>query len=154
MSETTTPDFAKGDGLLPAIVQHARTGEVLMLGYMDEAALAKTREVGLVTFFSRSKQRLWTKGETSGDTLTLVDVRMDCDADTFLVRAVPAGPTCHNGTTSCFGDDVAPPLGFLGELDALVASRQAERPQGSYTTKLFEGGIRRIAQKVDEAEVI
>jgi len=153
MSETTTPDFAKGDGLLPAIVQHARTGEVLMLGYMDEAALAKTREVGLVTFFSRSKQRLWTKGETSGDTLTLVDVRMDCDADTFLVRAVPAGPTCHNGTTSCFGDDVAPPLGFLGELDALVASRQAERPQGSYTTKLFEGGIRRIAQKVGEEGV-
>ncbi|MDQ7995335.1 MAG: bifunctional phosphoribosyl-AMP cyclohydrolase/phosphoribosyl-ATP diphosphatase HisIE [Luteibacter sp.] len=153
MSETTTPDFAKGDGLLPAIVQHARTGEVLMLGYMDEAALAKTREVGLVTFFSRSKQRLWTKGETSGDTLTLVDVRLDCDADTFLVRAVPAGPTCHNGTTSCFGDDLAPSLGFLGELDALVASRHAERPQGSYTTKLFEGGIRRIAQKVGEEGV-
>ncbi|SDH04715.1 bifunctional phosphoribosyl-AMP cyclohydrolase/phosphoribosyl-ATP diphosphatase HisIE [Dyella sp. 333MFSha] len=153
MSETTTPDFAKGDGLLPAIVQHARTGEVLMLGYMDEAALAKTREAGLVTFFSRSKQRLWTKGETSGDTLTLVDVRLDCDADTFLVRAMPAGPTCHNGTTSCFGDDVAPPLGFLGELDALVASRHAERPEGSYTTKLFEGGIRRIAQKVGEEGV-
>jgi phosphoribosyl-ATP pyrophosphohydrolase/phosphoribosyl-AMP cyclohydrolase len=153
MSGTTTPDFAKGDGMLPAIVQHAQTGEVLMLGYMDEAALTKTRELGLVTFFSRSKQRLWTKGETSGDTLTLVDVRVDCDADTFLVRAIPAGPTCHNGTTSCFGDDVAPPLGFLGELDALVASRHAERPEGSYTTKLFEGGIRRIAQKVGEEGV-
>lgn len=153
MSETTTPDFAKGDGMLPAIVQHALTGEVLMLGYMDEAALAKTRELGLVTFFSRSKQRLWTKGETSGDTLTLVDVRLDCDADTFLVRAIPAGPTCHDGTTSCFGDDVAPALGFLGELDALVASRHAERPEGSYTTKLFEGGIRRIAQKVGEEGV-
>ncbi|MGF6712239.1 phosphoribosyl-ATP pyrophosphohydrolase/phosphoribosyl-AMP cyclohydrolase [Luteibacter sp. W1I16] len=147
------PDFAKGDGLLPAIVQHARTGEVLMLGYMDEAALAKTRELGQVTFFSRSKQRLWTKGETSGDTLALVDARLDCDADTILVRALPAGPTCHTGTTSCFGDDVAPALGFLAELDALVASRHAERPQGSYTTTLFEGGIRRMAQKVGEEGV-
>jgi phosphoribosyl-ATP pyrophosphohydrolase/phosphoribosyl-AMP cyclohydrolase len=153
MSEMTTPDFAKGNGLLPAIVQHARTGEVLMLGYMDEAALAKTRELGLVTFFSRSKQRPWTKGETSGDTLTLVDLRIDCDADTLLVKAIPAGPTCHTGTTSCFGSDVAPSLGFLGELDALVASRHAERPEGSYTTTLFEGGIRRMAQKVGEEGV-
>ncbi|MGF6492842.1 phosphoribosyl-ATP pyrophosphohydrolase/phosphoribosyl-AMP cyclohydrolase [Luteibacter sp. 621] len=147
------PDFAKGDGLVPAIVQHARTGEVLMLGYMDEAALAKTRETGLVTFFSRSKQRLWTKGETSGDTLALVDLKIDCDADTLLVRALPAGPTCHTGTTSCFGDDVVPALGFLAELNALVASRHAERPEGSYTTKLFEGGIRRMAQKVGEEGV-
>ncbi len=148
-----TPDFAKGDGLLPAIVQHAQSGEVLMLGYMDEAALAKTRASGLVTFFSRSKQRLWTKGETSGDTLALIDIRLDCDADTFLVRAIPAGPTCHTGTTSCFGNDVAPALGFLAELDALVASRHAERPDGSYTTKLFDGGIRRMAQKVGEEGV-
>lgn len=148
-----TPDFAKGDGLLPAIVQHAQSGEVLMLGYMDEAALATTRTSGLVTFFSRSKQRLWTKGETSGDTLALVDIRLDCDADTFLVRAIPAGPTCHTGTSSCFGDDVKPALGFLAELDALVASRYAERPDGSYTTKLFEGGIRRMAQKVGEEGV-
>jgi phosphoribosyl-ATP pyrophosphohydrolase/phosphoribosyl-AMP cyclohydrolase len=148
-----TPDFAKGDGLLPAIVQHAQSGEVLMLGYMDEAALAKTRASGLVTFFSRSKQRLWTKGETSGDSLALVDIRLDCDADTFLVRAIPAGPTCHTGTTSCFGDDVKPSLGFLAELDALVASRHTERPDGSYTTKLFEGGIRRMAQKVGEEGV-
>jgi phosphoribosyl-AMP cyclohydrolase / phosphoribosyl-ATP pyrophosphohydrolase len=148
-----TPDFAKGDGLLPAIVQHAQSGEVLMLGYMDEAALATTRTSGLVTFFSRSKQRLWTKGETSGDTLALVDIRLDCDADTFLVRAIPAGPTCHVGTSSCFGDDVKPALGFLAELDALVASRYAERPDGSYTTKLFEGGIRRMAQKVGEEGV-
>ena len=147
------PDFAKGDGLVPAIVQHARTGEVLMLGYMDEAALAKTRETGLVTFFSRSKQRLWTKGETSGDTLALVDLKIDCDADTLLVLALPAGPTCHTGTTSCFGDDVVPALGFLAELNALVASRHAERPEGSYTTKLFEGGIRRMAQKVGEEGV-
>lgn len=148
-----TPDFAKGEGLVPAIVQHARTGEVLMLGYMDEAALAKTRDTGLVTFFSRSKQRLWTKGETSGDTLALVDVKIDCDNDTLLVRALPAGPTCHTGMTSCFGNDVAPALGFLAELDALVASRHAERPEGSYTTQLFEGGIRRIAQKVGEEGV-
>jgi phosphoribosyl-ATP pyrophosphatase (EC 3.6.1.31)/phosphoribosyl-AMP cyclohydrolase (EC 3.5.4.19) len=148
-----TPDFAKGEGLVPAIVQHARTGEVLMLGYMDEAALAKTRDTGLVTFFSRSKQRLWTKGETSGDTLVLVDVKIDCDNDTLLVRALPAGPTCHTGTTSCFGNDVVPALGFLAELDALVASRHAERPEGSYTTQLFEGGIRRIAQKVGEEGV-
>jgi phosphoribosyl-ATP pyrophosphohydrolase/phosphoribosyl-AMP cyclohydrolase len=147
------PDFAKGDGLLPAIVQHAHSGEVLMLGYMDDAALAKTRASGLVTFFSRSKQRLWTKGETSGDSLALVDIRLDCDADTFLVRAIPAGPTCHTGTSSCFGDDVKPSLGFLGELDALVASRHSERPDGSYTTKLFEGGIRRMAQKVGEEGV-
>jgi phosphoribosyl-ATP pyrophosphohydrolase/phosphoribosyl-AMP cyclohydrolase len=148
-----TPDFAKGGGLLPAIVQHARTGEVLMLGYMDAAALAVTRERGLVTFFSRSRQRLWTKGETSGNTLSVLDVRVDCDADTILVRALPAGPTCHNGTSSCFGDDVAPGLGFLAELDALVASRHAERPPGSYTTKLFDEGIRRIAQKVGEEGV-
>lgn len=147
------PDFAKGDGLVPAIVQHARTGEVLMLGYMDEAALDKTRETRLVTFFSRSKQRLWTKGETSGDTLALVDIKLDCDRDTLLVRALPAGPTCHTGTTSCFGNEVAPSLGFLAELDALVASRHAERPEGSYTTKLFEGGIRRMAQKVGEEGV-
>ncbi|MGN6479826.1 bifunctional phosphoribosyl-AMP cyclohydrolase/phosphoribosyl-ATP diphosphatase HisIE [Luteibacter sp.] len=148
-----TPDFTKGDGLVPAIVQHARTGEVLMLGYMDEAALAKTRDTGLVTFFSRSKQRLWTKGETSGDTLALVDLKIDCDNDTILVRAIPAGPTCHTGTTSCFGNDVVPSLGFLAELDALVASRHAERPDGSYTTRLFEGGIRRMAQKVGEEGV-
>jgi phosphoribosyl-ATP pyrophosphohydrolase/phosphoribosyl-AMP cyclohydrolase len=148
-----TPDFTKGDGLLPAIVQHAQSGEVLMLGYMDEAALARTRASGLVTFFSRSKQRLWTKGETSGDSLALVDIRLDCDADTFLVRAIPAGPTCHTGTSSCFGNDVKPSLGFLAELDALVASRHDERPDGSYTTKLFEGGIRRMAQKVGEEGV-
>jgi len=146
-------DFAKGDGLLPAIVQHARTGEVLMLGYMDEAALQATQAQRFVTFFSRSKQRLWTKGETSGHTLAVVDVRLDCDADTILVRALPAGPTCHNGTSSCFGDDVAPPLAFLAELDALVASRHDERPAGSYTTKLFEEGLRRIAQKVGEEGV-
>nr|WP_199038875.1 bifunctional phosphoribosyl-AMP cyclohydrolase/phosphoribosyl-ATP diphosphatase HisIE [Dyella sp. ASV24] len=146
-------DWAKGDGLLPVIVQHWLTGEVLMLGYMSAEALVATQESGHVTFFSRSKQRLWTKGETSGHVLVLKSVRMDCDADTLLVLAEPHGPTCHNGTSSCFGDEVQPPLGFLAELDALIAQRYVERPAGSYTTKLFEGGIRRMAQKVGEEGV-
>ena len=152
---TREPDWAKGDGLLPAIVQHWRSGEVLMLGYMNAAALAHTQASGNVTFYSRSKQRLWTKGESSGHLLALKSIRIDCDADTLLIQADPHGPTCHNGTSSCFGDgaDVRPPLGFLAELDALVAQRHAERPEGSYTTKLFDGGIRRIAQKVGEEGV-
>lgn len=143
-------DWTKGDGLLPAIVQHWLTGEVLMLGYMNAHALAQTQRSGHVTFFSRSRQRLWTKGESSGHVLVLQSIRVDCDADTLLVQAVPHGPTCHTGTSSCFGDDARPPLGFLAELDALVASRHAERPPGSYTTKLFEEGLRRMAQKVGE----
>ncbi|MGA0585737.1 bifunctional phosphoribosyl-AMP cyclohydrolase/phosphoribosyl-ATP diphosphatase HisIE [Dyella sp. KRB-257] len=146
-------DWAKGDGLLPAIVQHAQTGEVLMLGYMNAEALTATQQTGHVTFFSRSKQRLWTKGESSGHVLALQSIRVDCDADTLLVGALPHGPTCHTGTSSCFGNHVAPPLGFLAELDALVAQRDAERPAGSYTTRLFEGGVRRIAQKVGEEGV-
>ena len=146
-------DWPKGDGLLPAIVQHWLSGEVLMLGYMNAAALAETQRSGRVTFWSRSKQRLWTKGESSGHVLTLKSIRADCDADTLLLQAEPYGPTCHNGTSSCFGDGMRPPLGFLAELDALVARRDAERPQGSYTTKLFEGGVRRIAQKVGEEGV-
>ncbi|HXS02993.1 MAG TPA: bifunctional phosphoribosyl-AMP cyclohydrolase/phosphoribosyl-ATP diphosphatase HisIE [Rhodanobacter sp.] len=148
-------DWAKGDGLLPAIVQHWRSGEVLMLGYMNVEALAQTRSSGHVTFYSRGKQRLWTKGESSGHVLALKSIRIDCDADTLLIQADPHGPTCHTGTSSCFGDsaEVRPPLGFLAELDALVAQRHAERPEGSYTTKLFDGGIRRIAQKVGEEGV-
>ena len=146
-------DWSKGDGLLPAIVQHALTGEVLMLGYMNAEALQATQRTGRVTFFSRSKQRLWTKGESSGHVLALASIRVDCDADTLLVAAIPHGPTCHTGTSSCFGQSVRPPLGFLAELDALVAQRHAERPEGSYTTKLFEGGVRRIAQKVGEEGV-
>jgi len=146
-------DWPKGDGLLPAVVQHWLTGEVLMLGYMNAEALAATQSSGKVTFFSRSKQRLWTKGETSGHVLSLKSLRIDCDADTLLVQAEPHGPTCHTGTHSCFGDEVQPPLGFLAELDALIAQRHAERPAGSYTTSLFEGGIRRIAQKVGEEGV-
>jgi phosphoribosyl-ATP pyrophosphohydrolase/phosphoribosyl-AMP cyclohydrolase len=146
-------DWSKGDGLLPAIVQHAHTGEVLMLGYMNAEALEATQRTGRVTFFSRSKQRLWTKGESSGHVLELESIRVDCDADTLLVTAIPHGPTCHTGTSSCFGETVRPPLGFLAELDALVARRHAERPEGSYTTRLFEGGVRRIAQKVGEEGV-
>ena len=146
-------DWPKGDGLLPAIVQHWLTGEVLMLGYMNAEALAETQHSGKVTFWSRSKQRLWMKGESSGHVLVLKSIRVDCDTDTLLVLAEPQGPTCHLGTTSCFGAEVRPPLGFLAELDALVAQRCAERPQGSYTTSLFEGGVRRIAQKVGEEGV-
>ncbi|MBT2116816.1 bifunctional phosphoribosyl-AMP cyclohydrolase/phosphoribosyl-ATP diphosphatase HisIE [Dyella sp. LX-66] len=148
-------DWSKGDGLLPAVVQHWLTGEVLMLGYMNAEALAKTQDSGQVTFFSRSKQRLWTKGESSGHVLALKSLRVDCDRDTLLVQVEPQGPTCHLGTSSCFGEqvEVAPPLGFLAVLDRLVERRHVERPEGSYTTSLFEGGIRRMAQKVGEEGV-
>ena len=159
MSDSNTDfsrlDWAKGDGLLPAIVQHWLSGEVLMLGYMNAGALAQTQASGKVTFYSRSKQRLWTKGESSGHVLALKSVRIDCDADTLLVQADPRGPTCHTGTSSCFGEsaDVRPPMGFLAEIDELVAQRHVERPPGSYTTQLFDGGIRRMAQKVGEEGV-
>ena len=146
-------DWSKGDGLLPAVVQHWCSGAVLMLGYMDRAALEQTLQSGKVTFFSRSKQRLWIKGETSGHMLLLKALHADCDADTILVLADPQGPTCHLGNASCFGDAATPELAFLAELDALVAQRERERPAGSYTTTLFEGGARRIAQKVGEEGV-
>ena len=146
-------DWEKSDGLVPVIVQHWLTGEVLMLGYMDEKALALTQTSSKVTFYSRSKQRLWTKGESSGHVLHLKSIRVDCDGDTLLVMADPHGPTCHLGTRSCFGNDVRPPLGFLAQLDALVESRKNEMPEGSYTTKLFDSGTRRIAQKVGEEGV-
>jgi phosphoribosyl-ATP pyrophosphohydrolase/phosphoribosyl-AMP cyclohydrolase len=154
-TDTRRLAWAKADGLLPAIVQHWLSGEVLMLGYMNAEALTQTEASGHVTFYSRSKQRLWTKGESSGHVLALKSIRIDCDADTLLIQADPHGPTCHNGTNSCFGGsaDVRPPLGFLAELDALVEQRHAERPEDSYTTKLFDGGIRRIAQKVGEEGV-
>ena len=157
MSDSNTDinrlDWAKGDGLLPAIVQHWLTGEVLMLGYMNAAALAQSVASGHVTFYSRSKQRLWTKGESSGHMLALKSIH--CDADTLLIHADPHGPICHTGTSSCFGEsaEVCPPMGFLANLDALVAQRRVERPAGSYTTKLFDSGIHRIAQKVGEEGV-
>jgi len=148
--ELQSLDWAKGDGLLPAIVQDASNLRVLMLGYMNAEALAATRSSGHVTFYSRSKQRLWKKGETSGHVLELVSLQVDCDNDTLLVLAHPHGPTCHLQRDSCFPEA---PASFLANLDALVAQRERERPSGSYTTALFEEGIRRIAQKVGEEGV-
>lgn len=143
-------DWDKQGGLLPAIVQDAGTQRVLMLGYMDRDALQATLDSGHVTFFSRSRQRLWTKGETSGHTLDLVSVEADCDHDTLLVQARPHGLTCHLDRASCFADA---PVNFLCALDALIATRERERPSGRYTTTLFESGVRRIAQKVGEEGV-
>ena len=139
--------WEKQSGLLPAIVQDADSRRVLMLGYMSREGLARTIESGQVTFYSRSKQRLWTKGESSGHVLTLVGLETDCDNDTVLVQARPQGPTCHLGTVSCFPNA---PGDVLGDLDALIAKRAIDLPTGSYTTKLFESGIKRIAQKVGE----
>jgi phosphoribosyl-ATP pyrophosphohydrolase/phosphoribosyl-AMP cyclohydrolase len=149
-------DWNKGDGLVPAIVQHATDGRVLMLGYMNRAALDATLARGRVVFFSRSKQRLWEKGETSGHFLQLAAVRADCDADTLLIAALPAGPVCHTGSASCFGDEpvsAAAPLGFLLELEQLISQRIAEAPEGSYTASLYARGVRRVAQKVGEEGV-
>jgi phosphoribosyl-ATP pyrophosphohydrolase/phosphoribosyl-AMP cyclohydrolase len=143
-------DWNKGDGLLPVIVQDASTRRVLMLGYMNREALQATLASGRVTFYSRSKQRLWTKGESSGHVLEVRTIEADCDNDTLLVQAVPHGPTCHLQRASCFAEA---PGSFLAELDALVARRERERPAGSYTTRLFEEGVRRIAQKVGEEGV-
>lgn len=142
--------WEKQQGLLPAVVQDAATLQVLMLGYMDRAALQATLDTGQVTFFSRSRQRSWTKGESSGNVLELVSVEADCDRDTLLVTARPRGPTCHLGRTSCFP---GAPASVLARLDGLVARRERERPVGSYTSALFEAGVRRIAQKVGEEGV-
>lgn len=147
--------WEKCDGLIPAIVQHAFDGRVLMQAYMNKEAMIKTLDSGKVTFWSRSRQTLWTKGETSGHTLKLASIHADCDQDSLLVLANPIGPTCHMGTNTCFdGDgDVMPELAFLAQLDQLVEQRNQNRPQGSYTTKLFEAGTKRIAQKVGEEGV-
>jgi phosphoribosyl-ATP pyrophosphohydrolase/phosphoribosyl-AMP cyclohydrolase len=142
--------WEKQGGLLPAVVQDADTLRVLMLGYMDRAALQATLDTGRVTFYSRSRQRLWTKGETSGNYLALVAIEADCDVDTLLVQARPRGPTCHLGRDSCFA---RAPSAFIAKLDALIADRQRNLPAGSYTTRLFEDGVRRIAQKVGEEGV-
>jgi phosphoribosyl-ATP pyrophosphohydrolase/phosphoribosyl-AMP cyclohydrolase len=149
-------DWDKGNGLLPAIVQHARTGKVLMLGYMNDAALRKTLAGGRVTFYSRSRESLWLKGETSGNYLSVVDVSADCDNDTILVLADPIGPTCHKGTESCFAaaaETDAQRLAFLALLEAIIANRIADQPEGSYTAKLVAKGPSRIAQKVGEEGV-
>lgn len=146
-------DWNKGAGLLPAIVQDADTLQVLMLGYMNAAALAKTEDTGLVTFHSRSRDTLWTKGETSANTLTLVSLDIDCDFDTILVKARPQGPTCHEGTVSCFGEDGASGVGFLGYLDGLVRDRKTADPSSSYTAQLLQGPLVKAAQKVGEEGV-
>lgn len=148
----STLDFAKSDNLLPAVVQHADTGAVLMVGYMNAEALLETFSRQRVVFFSRSKQRLWMKGETSGHVLDLVEVRTDCDRDALLVSARPNGPVCHTGTATCFGDDAVAGggLAFLSKLEGVIEQRVSENPEGSYTARLFAKGPTRIAQKVGE----
>ena len=139
------------DGLLPVIIQDAETLKVLMLGYMNEEAFNKTVETNLVTFFSRTRQKLWTKGETSGHWLHVVEMFADCDADTLLIKAKPDGPICHRGTTACF--DTRENEGFLGTLQACIQQRHRDMPEGSYTTHLFNKGVNKIAQKVGEEAV-
>lgn len=146
-------DWEKGDGLVPAVIQDVHNGQVLMLGYMDKAALSHTLNSGKVTFFSRSKKRLWTKGETSGNWIDYVRGEMDCDADTILIQARPHGPVCHTGSISCFNDVAPDNTHFLGQLGLLIADRHAAMPAGSYTTSLFSDGKARIAQKVGEEGV-
>jgi phosphoribosyl-ATP pyrophosphohydrolase/phosphoribosyl-AMP cyclohydrolase len=149
-------DWSKNDGLMPAIVQDARSGQVLMFAYMNREALRMTLADKRVTFFSRSRNRLWTKGESSGHWLNVVDVVADCDRDTVLVLATPVGPTCHLGTQSCFGDEIetdAAELSFLMRLEATIAQRIKDRPEGSYTARLWSDGPTRIAQKVGEEGV-
>lgn len=144
-------DFEKCGGLVPAIIQDADTKTVLMLGYMNEEAYAKTLSTGLVTFYSRSRQCLWTKGETSNNFLHLVDIKVDCDNDTLLVKVHPDGPTCHKGTDTCWGEEnETSPLLFLSELSNFIEKRHQEMPEGSYTTSLFRDGLNRMAQKVGE----
>jgi phosphoribosyl-ATP pyrophosphohydrolase/phosphoribosyl-AMP cyclohydrolase len=149
-------DFAKGDGLVPAIVQDAGNGSVLMLGFMNREALEQTLARGRAVFFSRSKQRLWEKGETTGHTLDVVNVALDCDNDTVLVTARPRGPACHNGTLTCFGDEprsAAANVAFLAKLEDVIAQRATEKPEASYTARLLEKGVMRVAQKVGEEGV-
>ena len=139
------------DGLLPAVVQDASTLKVLMVGYMNREAFERTKAEGHVTFFSRTRQTLWTKGETSGNYLLVKDMYIDCDADTLLIKADPIGPTCHRGTTSCF--DTPESEGFIRHLQEVIQQRHRDMPEGSYTTKLFIKGVKKIAQKVGEEAV-
>ena len=144
-------DFDKAGGLVPAIIQDADTRQVLMLGYMNREAYDKTVAEGRVTFFSRSRQCLWTKGETSGNFLNVDSIKVDCDNDTLLIRVHPEGPVCHTGTDTCWGEDnKANPLLFLTELQDFIEKRHEEMPEGSYTTSLFRDGLNRMAQKVGE----
>ena len=151
--ENKQPDFAKmPDGLIPAIVQNAENQQVLMLGYLNAEALEQTLKSGLVTFFSRSKQRLWTKGESSGNTLALQEIYLDCDQDAILIKAIPKGPVCHTGTDTCWAEDKASGY-FLPTLEKTILDRQKNAPEDSYTAKLFASGIPKMAQKVGEEAV-
>lgn len=146
-------DFEKMGGLIPAIVQDNNTNKVLMLGFMNEEAFEKTKETGKVTFFSRTKNRLWMKGETSGNTLQVVSMMADCDDDTILIKANPAGPVCHTGADTCFGEKNIEDIMFLKYLQDFIEQRRQEMPEGSYTTSLFSKGVNRMAQKVGEEAV-
>ncbi len=144
-------DFEKTDGLIPTIIQHANTMQVLMLGYMNKEAINKTITEGKVTFFSRTKNRLWTKGEESGNYLLVAEILQDCDNDTILIKAFPQGPTCHTGSTSCFNEET--PKGFLYKLENIIEQRIADNDESSYTAKLFARGVNKVAQKVGEEAV-
>jgi len=146
-------DFKKTGGLIPAIIQDERTNKVLMLGFMNEEALEKTQATGKVTFFSRTKNRLWTKGEESGNFLNLVSITEDCDCDTLLIKVHPEGPVCHSGADTCFKEKNEEDILFLKYLQDFIVRRRQEMPENSYTTSLFNKGIERIAQKVGEEAV-
>ena len=146
-----TIDFNKGEGLVPVIIQHANTLQVLMLGYMNEEAFQQTKKEKRVTFFSRSKNRLWTKGEESGNFLAVKDIQIDCDKDTILIKAIPNGATCHTGATSCFKEET--PKGFLYQLEQTISKRIDDNDEDSYTNQLFKKGINKVAQKVGEEAV-
>ncbi len=146
-------DFDKGNGLVPAIVQDANTHKVLMLGYMNQDAYKKTRQTGRVTFYSRSRQELWTKGETSGNYLYLQEIRVDCDNDTLLIKAHPSGSVCHTGKDTCFEETNISVQDFIHRLENIIADRQQNPQAGSYTCQLFDVGIKKISQKVGEEAV-
>lgn len=146
-------DFDKMDGLVPAIIQDADTAKVLMLGFMNREAYDKTMETGKVTFYSRTRNRLWTKGEESGIFLHVVSVKADCDRDTLLIQVHPVGPVCHTGTDTCWGENNEQPVMFLKELQDFINVRHTEMPEGSYTTSLFRSGVNKMAQKVGEEAV-
>ncbi len=146
-------DFSKNDDLVPVIVQHAVTARVLMLGYMNQEALNQTNATGKVTFFSRSKNRLWVKGESSGNFLHLQSIYLDCDQDTLLVKAIPVGPVCHNGTDTCFAEEEQSAFLFLSKLENTIKSRHQNPTESSYTSQLFAKGINKVAQKVGEEAV-
>ena len=146
-------DFQKGDGLIPAVIQDDQTGKVLMLGYMNEEALAQTRQSGQVTFFSRSKGRLWVKGETSGNFLLVKEILEDCDGDTLLIKAAPKGAVCHTGSDTCFDEANSNPITFLNQLRDIIEDRKKNPSDKSYTASLFKEGINKVAQKVGEEAV-